>query len=299
MFAKKLMRHADVPTAEFRIFDHPDPARHYIETREYPVVVKADGLAAGKGVVVCSTKEEALAAIDRIMVREEFGREAGRQGGRRETAGGRGVEHPGPGVGPDHRAAAADAGPQGGLRRRYGTEHRRHGRLLPCPAGSAGPARRRGARRAGADRPRHEARPTAVPRRPLRRSHDDAAGAARAGVQLPLRRSGNAAAADAAADRPAGRAGGGGRGPAGRVAEGAGMGPAAGGVRGDGGEGLSRQVRARLADHGPGGGGAAAGREGVPRRHAARRRPCADRRRPRPRRDGAGRHARRRQAAGV
>jgi phosphoribosylamine--glycine ligase len=78
-FAKQLMRHADVPTAEFRVCDHPDPARHYIETREFPVVVKADGLAAGKGVIVCSTTEEALAAIDRIMVREEFGREAGRR----------------------------------------------------------------------------------------------------------------------------------------------------------------------------------------------------------------------------
>lgn len=79
VFAKQLMRHADVPTAEFRVCDHPDPARHYIETREYPVVVKADGLAAGKGVIVCSTTEEALAAIERIMVREEFGRTAGRQ----------------------------------------------------------------------------------------------------------------------------------------------------------------------------------------------------------------------------
>lgn len=79
VFAKQLMRHADVPTADFRIFDHPDPARHYIETRDYPVVVKADGLAAGKGVILCSTNEEALAAIDRIMVREEFGRAAGRQ----------------------------------------------------------------------------------------------------------------------------------------------------------------------------------------------------------------------------
>ncbi len=78
-FAKQLMRHADVPSAEFRVFDHPDPARHYIETREYPVVVKADGLAAGKGVVVCASTEEALAAIDRIMVREEFGRAAGRR----------------------------------------------------------------------------------------------------------------------------------------------------------------------------------------------------------------------------
>src|SRR5947209_2659783 len=78
-FAKKLMRDADVPTAEFRVFDHPDPARTYIQTREYPVVVKADGLAAGKGVFVCATTQDALAAIERIMVREEFGRAAGRQ----------------------------------------------------------------------------------------------------------------------------------------------------------------------------------------------------------------------------
>jgi phosphoribosylamine--glycine ligase len=79
VFAKKLMRHADVPTADFRVCDHPDPARHYIETREYPVVVKADGLAAGKGVIVCATTEEAWAAIDRIMVREAFGPGVGRQ----------------------------------------------------------------------------------------------------------------------------------------------------------------------------------------------------------------------------
>ncbi len=79
VFAKKLMRDADVPTAEFRIFDHPEPARQYILTREYPLVIKADGLAAGKGVLVCSTTEEALAAVERVMVREEFGRAAGRQ----------------------------------------------------------------------------------------------------------------------------------------------------------------------------------------------------------------------------
>src|SRR5262245_11432318 len=79
VFSKQLMRHADVPTAEFRVFDHPDPARRYIETREHPLVVKADGLAAGKGVIVCSTTEEALAAIERVMVQEEFGLAAGRQ----------------------------------------------------------------------------------------------------------------------------------------------------------------------------------------------------------------------------
>ncbi len=78
VFAKELMRSADIPTAEFRVFDHPEPARRYIETREYPLVVKADGLAGGKGAIVCKTTEDALAAVDLIMVREAFGR-AGRQ----------------------------------------------------------------------------------------------------------------------------------------------------------------------------------------------------------------------------
>src|SRR5207248_247812 len=79
VFAKNLMRHADVPTAEFRVFDHPQPARYYIESREYPLVIKADGLAAGKGVIVCNTKHDALLAAERIMVREEFGQSVGRQ----------------------------------------------------------------------------------------------------------------------------------------------------------------------------------------------------------------------------
>jgi phosphoribosylamine--glycine ligase len=79
VYAKKLMRHADVPTAEFRLFDHSGPAKTYVETRDYPVVVKADGLAAGKGVIVCKDSAEAIKAIDRIMVREEFGAKAGRE----------------------------------------------------------------------------------------------------------------------------------------------------------------------------------------------------------------------------
>src|SRR5262249_24354756 len=78
-FAKKLMRHADVPTAEFKTFEHPDWARDYVEAPDSPVVVRADGLAAGKGVFVCRDAAEARAAIDRIMVREEFGRDAGRR----------------------------------------------------------------------------------------------------------------------------------------------------------------------------------------------------------------------------
>ncbi len=78
VFAKELMLKADVPTAEFRVFDHPQPARDYIETRDYSVVVKADGLAAGKGVVVCKTSAEAVAAVKRIMTDDEFGAKAGR-----------------------------------------------------------------------------------------------------------------------------------------------------------------------------------------------------------------------------
>lgn len=79
VFAKELMRHADVPTADFRIFDHPEPARTYVMSRDYPVVVKADGLAAGKGVIVCKDNAEALRAVERVMVREEFGARAGRR----------------------------------------------------------------------------------------------------------------------------------------------------------------------------------------------------------------------------
>ena len=79
VFSKNLMRHADVPTADFRIFDHPEPARTYIDTRDYPVVVKADGLAAGKGVIVCKDQPEARKAVERIMVKEEFGQAVGRR----------------------------------------------------------------------------------------------------------------------------------------------------------------------------------------------------------------------------
>src|SRR5262249_58750818 len=71
-------RHQVVVIKGTRFFALPTGKRVAIGTAE-PVVVKADGLAAGKGVVVCSTTDQALAAIERIMVREEFGRAAGRQ----------------------------------------------------------------------------------------------------------------------------------------------------------------------------------------------------------------------------
>jgi phosphoribosylamine--glycine ligase len=67
-FAKDLMRRTGVPTAPYRVFDRVEDARRYLLRAELPVVVKADGLAAGKGVTVCATREEAQAAIEALMV---------------------------------------------------------------------------------------------------------------------------------------------------------------------------------------------------------------------------------------
>ncbi len=71
--AKTLMRQQAVPTAEGRIFDDYKTAYDYVATRDEPIVVKASGLAAGKGVIVCDEPAEALLALERIMKQREFG----------------------------------------------------------------------------------------------------------------------------------------------------------------------------------------------------------------------------------
>jgi len=76
IFAKNLMREAGIPTASFEVFYDAEQARRFVQTRNAPCVVKADGLAAGKGVFPCRSAQEALEAIDHIMVKKEFG-EAG------------------------------------------------------------------------------------------------------------------------------------------------------------------------------------------------------------------------------
>jgi phosphoribosylamine--glycine ligase len=76
VFAKELLSRLGVPTAAFAVFDDPDAAVRHVRARGAPVVVKADGLASGKGVFVCATVAEALAAIDAVMRRRAFG-EAG------------------------------------------------------------------------------------------------------------------------------------------------------------------------------------------------------------------------------
>ena len=73
IWAKQFMKRNDIPTAEFEIFDDPKQASDYVKSVSYPVVVKADGLAAGKGVIVCDSMEEALSAIDIILVKKTFG----------------------------------------------------------------------------------------------------------------------------------------------------------------------------------------------------------------------------------
>jgi phosphoribosylamine--glycine ligase len=72
-FAKQLMKSANIPTAPFRICTDPEAAVAYIRKSHTPTVVKAGGLAAGKGVIVTRSKEEALAAITTIMVDHRFG----------------------------------------------------------------------------------------------------------------------------------------------------------------------------------------------------------------------------------
>ena len=73
VFSKELMAKYNVPTADFKIFDHPDAADKYIEKIGAPCVVKADGLAAGKGVVVAKTVSEAKQAVALIMREKIFG----------------------------------------------------------------------------------------------------------------------------------------------------------------------------------------------------------------------------------
>ena len=72
-FAKELMRHQAVPTAEARAFTDPNAAEEYVRLRDNPCVVKATGLAAGKGVSVCYRPQDAIEAIDRIMRNKAFG----------------------------------------------------------------------------------------------------------------------------------------------------------------------------------------------------------------------------------
>ena len=70
-FAKKVMKEADVPTAKYLPFTSSmlEPAKEYIKSKKYPCVVKVDGLAAGKGVIICNNSSEAEAALELIFLK--------------------------------------------------------------------------------------------------------------------------------------------------------------------------------------------------------------------------------------
>ena len=72
-FSKDLMKKYNIPTAAYETFNSPEEAKAYLETSKYPIVLKADGLALGKGVLICNTKEEAMDGVNELMVSKKFG----------------------------------------------------------------------------------------------------------------------------------------------------------------------------------------------------------------------------------
>lgn len=72
-FSKELMKKYNVPTAKYETFSEYEKAKAYVETCEIPVVLKADGLALGKGVLICKTREEALNGLKEMMMDKKFG----------------------------------------------------------------------------------------------------------------------------------------------------------------------------------------------------------------------------------
>lgn len=72
-FSKDLMRKYNIPTAAYETFDSPEAALEYLETADYPIVLKADGLALGKGVLICDTKEQAKEGVKTLMLDKQFG----------------------------------------------------------------------------------------------------------------------------------------------------------------------------------------------------------------------------------
>ena len=72
-FSKDLMKKYGIPTAAYEIFDDPKKALEYLETAKMPIVVKASGLALGKGVLICNTLEEARSAVNELMTGRKFG----------------------------------------------------------------------------------------------------------------------------------------------------------------------------------------------------------------------------------
>jgi len=198
VFSKDFLKRHHIPTAEYQSFNLIEPALEYLRAKGAPIVVKADGLAAGKGVVVAETLEQAEAAVRDMLAGNAFGSAGSRVVIEEFLAGEEASfivmadgEHAlALATSQDHkRVGDGDTGPNtGGM-----------GRLLACLD-----RLRRGARTGDArgDPPHHQGHGRgrrALHRFPVRRPHDRPGRHAQgAGVQLPLRRPGDPAHHDAA-----------------------------------------------------------------------------------------------------
>ena len=145
-FAKELMREAGVPTASWVEFTSYEQAEAQMDCASYPAVLKADGLAAGKGVIIAQSPAEAKAALRDFFVERRFG-DAGRAGAGRGVPRGRGAV-----AARAVRRRARDpdgarAGLQAHRRRRHRPEHGRDGQLLPGARASTPRAPPRSCRR--------------------------------------------------------------------------------------------------------------------------------------------------------
>ena len=74
VFSKNLMKKYNIPTAEYEVFDNANDAIEYLKTAPIPTVIKADGLALGKGVIIANTRDEAISAVKSIMEDKQFGK---------------------------------------------------------------------------------------------------------------------------------------------------------------------------------------------------------------------------------
>ena len=259
------MRQQSIPTAEARAFTDPDAAEEYIRVRDEPVVVKAAGLAKGKGVTVCYRTADALEAVDQIMRKKVFG-DAGARVVIEEMLSGPEcsilafVDRKNIYVmetSQDHKPVDdGDTGPMtGGM-----------GAYSPTPVVTDEMLRADRARHPGAGRGRAGPRGDRIQGRALCRADAHVARAQGAGIQLPLRRSRNPAADDAPAERSAGGDARRGRREArsGRAE----VGPAAGDVRGGRQRRISGEVHDRHPHHRHRRRRRHARRQGLPGRHA-------------------------------
>lgn len=130
-FSKDLMKKYDIPTAAYENFDDPEKALAYLEHADFPIVLKADGLALGKGVLICNTLEEAKDGVKSIMLDKKFGSSRQSDGHRRVYDRTRGVraqlcrwQRP-------IRIMTSAQDHKRALERRSGSQYRWYGNLLP------------------------------------------------------------------------------------------------------------------------------------------------------------------------